>query len=163
MKYFFPVMMALVIMVGLGASLTPIIAEQFFPNSASRYQKANPDNAKEALATWFSVSSKSFVEVSAIRHQSPERSTRWYKFVTNRKPVQVFIKRMRLEQLNLDETVLQQAFMATLPPVDWWKPASLQRKSYFMGKDGRSVIKLIYNAETETGYLLIESTTEPKA
>lgn len=162
MKYFFPVLMALVIMVGLGASLTPIIAEQFFPSTASRYQKANPDDAKEALATWFGVSSKDFTEVNAIRHQTTERNTRWYHFVTNRKPVQQFIKRMRLEQLNLNDTVMQQSFMAIIPPVDWWKPASLQRESYFTGKDGGSVIKLIYNAETETGYLLIESAMQPK-
>lgn len=157
MKYFFPVLMALVIMVGLGASLTPIIAEQFFPSTESRYQKANADDAKEALATWFGVSSKDFAEVNAIRYQSAQQSTRWYQFVTHRKPVERFIGRMRLEQLDLDETLLQQEFMHLVPPVDWWNPASLQRQSYFAGKDGRNTIKLIYNAETETGYLLIES------
>lgn len=157
MKYFFPVLMALVIMVGLGASLTPIIAEQFFPSTESRYQKADSDDAKEALATWFGVSSKDFTEVNAIRYQSAQQSTRWYQFVTNRKPVERFIGRMRLEQSDLDETLLQQEFMTLVPPVDWWEPASLQRQSYFAGKDGRNTIKLIYNAETETGYLLIES------
>lgn len=161
MKYFFPVLMALVIMVGLGASLTPIIAEQFFPSTESRYQKANPENAKEALATWFAVSSTDFTEVNAIRYQSAQYNARWYKFITNRKPVQRFIGRMQLEQLDLDETVLKQEFMTLIPPVDWWQPTSLKRQSYFAGQDGRNMIKLIYNAETETGYLLIESKRQP--
>ncbi len=160
MKYFFPVLMALVIMVGLGTNLTPIIAEQFFPGSASRYQKAKPDDAKEALATWFGASSIDFGTVNAIRYQSAQYSTRWYQFVTKRKPVQRFIVRMRLKQLDLDKTILKQEFMVPPPPVDWWQPASLQRQTYFTGQDGRSTIKLIYN-DTETGYLLIESKHQP--
>lgn len=157
MKYFFPALMAFFIMVGLGTTLTPFIAEQFFPTTQSRFQKANPDDTKEALATWFGISAKEFVSVEAIRYQAVPHSTRWYRFVTNRIPVERFIKRMHLEQLSLDETILQQEFMATMPPIGWWQPAALQRKSYFRGRDGLNIIKLIYNAESNTGYLLVET------
>lgn len=135
MKYFFPLLMAFFIMVGLGVSLTPFIAEQFFPTTQSRFQKANPDEAKEALAAWFGASATDFSSVNAIRYQAVPHSTRWYRFVIQRLPVERFIKRMRLEQLDLSEAVLQQEFMTTTPPVDWWQPATLQRQSYFRGRD----------------------------
>ena len=157
MKYFFPVLMALVIAVGLGASLTPYIAEQFFPSGQTRFQKANAEDAKEALAVWFGVPSSELKTVSAIRYQSAQQNVRWYQFVADRQPVEQFIKRMRLEQLDLNDIILKEAFLAQQPPVTWWQPGSLQRKTYFSGNDGTSRIKLIYNAEQQAGYLLVET------
>ncbi|MEZ5536457.1 MAG: hypothetical protein R3F02_12625 [Thiolinea sp.] len=157
MKYFFPILMALVIAVGLGASLTPYIAEQFFPTGQSRFQKANPEDAKEALAAWFGVASTELKEVNAIRYQSAQHNRRWYHFVTDRQAVEQFIKRVGLEQLDLNDAILKEAFLAEQPPVTWWQPESLQRESYFSGSEGATRIKLIYNAEQQTGYLLIET------
>jgi hypothetical protein len=157
MKYFFPILMALVIMVGLGASLTPYIAEQFFPSGQTRFQKANADDAKEALAAWFGVVSTEFSDVNAIRHQSAQQNRRWYRFSTGRTPVEQFIKRMRLEQLELSDEVLNSEFLTDKPPVAWWQPETLQRKSYFRGNDGANLIKLIYHAQQQSGYLLVET------
>lgn len=163
MKYFFPVLMALVIMVGLGASLTPYIAEQFFPTNQSRFQKADPENAREALATWFGVVSTELSTVEAIRYQSAQQSRRWYHFASGREPVEQFIKRMRLEQLDLNDEILKTEFLTDQPPVEWWQPGTLQRQSYFRGSDSTNLIKLIYHAEQQTGYLLIESERKNKS
>jgi hypothetical protein len=53
--------------------------------------------------------------------------------------------------------------MTSKPPVDWWKPQELTRQSYFTGKTGEQVLNLIYNAELQQGYLLIDTPIVAKA
>ncbi len=130
--------MAVVITIGLGVQLTPYIAEYFFPS-------------------WFGVPSTELSQVHAIRYQSAQQNRRWYQFSVERTPVERFIRRLRLQQMELNEAVLNSQFLTKRPPVDWWHPESLQRKSYFSGNDGANRVKLIYNADNKSGYLLVES------
>lgn len=155
MKYFFPLLIAGVVLVGLMVNLTPLIAGYFVPVPQQGYQKAQSGQSQQALASWFGASSGEFGDVRAIRLKSSETPVRWYRFEVGRQPVERFIRRLQLEQLEMDDKVLDKEFMALLPPVDWWKPAELERESFFLGKDGQETIRLIYNAELETGYLLI--------
>lgn len=157
MKYFFPLLMAVVIIVGLGANLTPYIAGYFFPAEQTRFQQANADEATEALAGWFGIPSTGLSGVNAIRYQSAQQNRRWFQFTVERTPVERFIRRLRLQQAELDDTVLNTEFLTDKPPVNWWQPKSLQRKSYFSGNDGANRVKLIYNADSQNGFLLVES------
>lgn len=149
--------MAVVITIGLGVQLTPYIAEYFFPSGQAHFQQANPHEAREALANWFGVPSTELSQVHAIRYQSAQQNRRWYQFSVERTPVERFIRRLKLQQMELDDAVLNNQFLTKRPPVDWWHPESLQRKSYFSGSDGANRVKLIYNADNESGYLLVES------
>ncbi|MEZ5479972.1 MAG: hypothetical protein R3E95_21565 [Thiolinea sp.] len=158
MKYLFPALMGAVILIGLLVNVTPYVAGYFFPAGADGYQKASPAQAQEALASWFEASPQDFGEVLALRKQENQDIWRWYRFAVGRQAVEHFIRRLGLQQNDLDAAVLQAEFMAEPPPVDWWQPAELERRSYFSGQDQGMSIRLIYHAERELGFLLIRST-----
>ena len=157
MKYFFPILMGFLILVGIVVSVTPFLGEWFFPAKA-HFQQADSEDAKEALANWFSVPPEALSEVKAIRWVDEKSQWRWFRFRIARQPVEAFIVGQKLEQRDMDAFVLQQQFMEKVPPVDWWQPAALDRKSYFFLDRGGMETRLLYQAEQEICYLLLKST-----
>ncbi len=157
MKYFFPALMALVIMSGLVLVITPFIAEQFFPLATTSYQQAKTEDASQALADWLGVRPEQLSAVQAIRQRTVNASTAWFKFSVARPPVEQFIVRNRLQQKPLDAEAMQAVFMLQPPPVNWWQPASLQRETFFAGVDEGQSLALIYHAEQQLGFMRVKS------
>jgi len=40
--------------------------------------------------------------------------------------------------------------------IDWWKPETLTRETFFKGEDKDVMLNLVYNAELKRGYLLLQ-------
>lgn len=162
MKYFFPVLMAVVILFGIALTVTPYLAEWLYPLPASSYQKAKPDDARKAVAEWFNVAPASVTDAQAIRQRTPEGTRAWFVFALPREPVAQFVVDARLQQQALSAESMQQVFMAVVPPVEWWQPASLGRETWFSGKSGTGQdLALVYNADKQQGFLLVKTTTPP--
>lgn len=157
MKYFFPVLMALVILAGLTLALTPFIAEQFFPTQETTLRKAAPEQVQQALARWFETDPAEFSETRGIKQVSAQGDTNWFTFRVARQPVEHFIRQQRLRQQALTTEVLQRLFATNTPPADWWQPASLKRETFFGGLDEGHEIGLIYHADQQTGFLVIRT------
>lgn len=157
MKYFFPVLMGATILFGVGLTFTPIIMELLWPASQTSYQRAPEDDARRAMADWFSVPLKDVKAAHSIRQQAVQGTRTWFYFAMPRKGVEQFIIEHRLQQRPLSDAVLQQQWLANKPPVDWWQPARLQRETYFRGSDGRHNVALIYNADEQQGFMQIQT------
>ncbi|TXH69794.1 MAG: hypothetical protein E6Q83_08110 [Thiothrix sp.] len=157
MKYFFPGLMGLVILLGIGMTLTPYIANWLLPVSTTNYQQAKPKDARQAVADWFGVKPEQIKSAQAIRQRTQEGNTNWFMFEASREPVAQFIRSARLPQINLDQAALQSVWLDKIPPVNWWQPAELKRETYFSGKTENRRLSLIYNEEQQKGYLLIDS------
>ena len=154
MKYFLPFIMALTILTGIVVALTPYAFDYFFPVKENVIREADPEAAADALNIWFLSPSADFRDVHAVRKRSKVKSTSWFYFKVKRAAVENFIGAKKLEQLDLNEDILNTTFFATSPPRAWWKPKSLTRSSYFKGIDQGRYLALIYNAETEEGFLV---------
>ena len=163
MKYFFPLMMALVILAGIGLTVTPFIGEYIFPASKTTLRAADPEQAKLALADWFSTPPATLTEVQAIKQVSAQSSNSWFTFKAEPTPVKNFIIQNQLKQQDLTPDLLKAAFMAENPPAAWWQPASLARQTCFIGTDEGREIGLIYDAEQQTGFLIIRTHDEKAA
>ncbi len=158
MKYFFPVLMGIVILLGLGLTLTPYLADWLLPVNAANYQQAKPNDARQAVADWFDVKPEQIKSAQAIRRRTNEGHTSWLVFEANRESVAQFVMSARLQQANLDQTALQSIWLSNPPPVSWWQPAELKRETYFSGKTENRTLTLIYNEEQQKGYLMVKST-----
>lgn len=157
MKYFFPILMAGLILAGITLTATPYIAEVLFPAGKASFQSAKPEHTQQALASWFNTPLDAFSNTHGIKQQNARGSTEWFTFEVARKPMETFIYRHHLQQRELTPTLLQNVFLQNIPPVDWWQPASLQRETYFNGTDEGQELSLIYNAELQRGFLIVNT------
>jgi hypothetical protein len=165
MKYFFPLMMALLILAGVSLTLTPIIAEFIFPASKTTLRAADPAEAKLAMAEWLGTRPESLADVQGITQVSTQGNTSWFTFKVERAPVENFIHQHQLKQQNLTPETLQGLFMAQNPPAPWWQPAKLERQTCFIGTDEARELGLIYNADQKIGFLItraLQKTSEFK-
>lgn len=161
MKYFFPALMALVILAGVSLALTPYIAEQFFPASKTTLRTADPERAKQALANWFGTDPANMINVQASSQTSAQGNASWFMFETERAAVEYFIRQNGLTQQDLSTDILQSTFMTQQPPAPWWQPATLERETYFKGTDNSRDIGLIYHAELKKGFLIVRTYQKP--
>lgn len=161
MKYVFPTLMAFVILAGVSLTLTPYIAEQFFPASKTGLRAANPERAKQALADWFGTTPANLTQAQAIHQRSTQGNTSWFMFATERSAVEYFIRQNGLKQQELNPEILQNTFMTQQPPAPWWQPAALARETCFLGSDAEHDIGLIYHAELKTGFLVVRTQQKP--
>ena len=161
MKYFFPLMMALVILSGLSLIVTPYIGEYMFPASKTSLRAAPPEQAKQALADWFHISPDSLSEVQAIKQVSAQGDNSWFTFKADAAPVKNFILQNQLKQQDLTPETLQRVFMAQTPAIPWWQPAALQRQTCFIGSDEGREIGLIYQAEQGKGFIITRTQIKP--
>jgi hypothetical protein len=162
MKYFFPILMALVILAGISLVLTPYIAEQLFPAPTTSLRKADPQQVAQALAQWFATTPDQLSETQGVNQVSAQGNTAWFTFRVGQEPVRQFILHNQLQQQDLTDERLQQVFFAQNPPASWWQPASLGRQTCFIGTDGGRQLGLIYHAEQQRGFLVVR-TAVPKA
>lgn len=157
MKYFFPALMALAILAGITLTVTPYVADWFFPMPTSNLRKAEPQQVAQALAQWFNARPEQFRAPQGIHQVTAEDNTAWFGFQVSREPVETFIRTHRLQQQALTPELLQQVFTSQQPPAEWWQPQALQRETYFSGEvDGRAVA-LIYHAEQQQGFLIVRT------
>lgn len=157
MKYFFPVLMGILILFGIVLTATPYIADWLLPVSASSYQQAKAEDARQAVADWFGVKSEQIKSAQAIRQRTAQGSYSWLVFEAAREPVAQFVINARLKQQALDQATLQAMWLANIPTVDWWQPAELKRETYFSGKTENRTVALIYNEALQKGYLLVKT------
>ncbi|WP_020558164.1 hypothetical protein [Thiofilum flexile] len=162
-KYFFPLLMGVLILFGVVLTATPWVADYLIPAKTTGYRRAPAPEAQEALANWFNVHPNEVKYPEAIQYITPEQKTAWFKFDIERKPVEQFIRAMGLKQMDLTAEVMQQRFLAHKPPVDWWRPTELTRQTYFTGLSGGQTLSLVYNAELQRGYLLVNTPIDPKS
>ncbi len=158
MKYFFPVLMGFLILSGLILTATPYIADWLLPVTASRYQQAKPEDARQAVADWFGVKPEQIKSAQAIRQRTAEGNTAWLMFEAAREPVVQFVVNARLKQENLDQVNLQALWLTDAPKLAWWQPAELKRETYFLGKTENRTLALMYNEAMQKGYLLVKTT-----
>jgi len=161
MKYFFPALMVFVILAGVSLTLTPYIAEQFFPTSKTTLRVADPERAKQALADWFGTTPANVTDVQASNQSAAQGSTSWFMFGTERTGVEYFIRQNNLKQQNLSPEILQNTFMTQQPPAPWWQPAALERETCFIGSAEGREIGLIYHAELKKGFLIVRTHQKP--
>lgn len=161
MKYFFPLLMALVILAGVSLIVTPFIAEYIFPASKTTLRAADPKEATQALADWFGVPPSNLSGVQAIKQVATQGNTSWFTFTLERTPVEHFIVQNQLKQQALTPDLLQNTFMAQTPPIAWWQPAQLQRETCFIGKVEEREMGLIYDAERKVGFLILRTYVKP--
>ena len=161
MKYFFPALMVFVILAGVSLTLTPYIAEQFFPASKTTLRVADPERAKQALADWFGTTPANVTDVQASNQSAAQGSTSWFMFGTERTAVEYFIRQNNLKQQNLSPEILQNTFMTQQPPAPWWQPAALERETCFIGSAEGREIGLIYHAELKKGFLIVRTHQKP--
>lgn len=158
MKYFFPVLMGILILLGLVLTVTPYMANWLLPVSAASYQQAKPEDARQAVADWFGVKPEQIKSAQAIRQRTVQGSTSWLVFEAVREPVAQFVINARLKQQTLDQANLQAIWLTNSPVIDWWQPAELKRETYFSGTTENRSLALIYNEALQKGYLLIKTT-----
>ncbi|QQZ28922.1 hypothetical protein HMY34_09235 [Thiothrix subterranea] len=161
MKYFFPALMVFVILAGVSLTLTPYIAEQFFPASKTTLRVADPERAKQALADWFGTTPANVTDVQASNQSAAQGNTSWFMFGTERTGVEYFIRQNNLKQQNLSPEILQNTFMTQQPPAPWWQPAALERETCFIGSAEGREIGLIYHAELKKGFLIVRTHQKP--
>lgn len=157
MKYFFPILMACLILAGITLTVTPYIADMLFPVGKASFQAAKPAETRQALADWFNTPLDAFSETYGIKQRNAHSSTAWFAFHVAREPVQTFIFRHHLQQRDLTPELLQKIFLQNSPPVDWWQPALLQRQTYFSGSDEGQELGLVYDAESQRGFLIVKT------
>ncbi len=147
--------MALVILFGLVLALTPFIGSIFFPPPDASTQMAKSEVARTALARWFNAPVAAFVDVRAIKKVSQKKSLSRFSFSTPADVVRAFISTKELEQKALSDEVMLRVFADK--SISWWQPEALGRETWFNGQDQGRLLSLIYNAKTERGVLVVES------
>ena len=155
MKYFFPILMTVLVLAGLVLTFTPYVAEQFLPAQQNSLRPADPQQIKQALASWFGTTATAITEARGLSLLSAQGSTAWLEFATERAGVERFIANNHLKQQELNPTILQDFFTTANPPAPWWQPATLQRQTYFSSNEQGRQLGLIYNAELQRGYLIV--------
>ena len=162
MKTYLPqILMGLVILFGIGLTVTPFVAENFFPASEAEVRQAKSRDVVQALKTIFQSPDGDISDARAIHKKTADSKTAWFSFRSVRKPVQSFIHARKLEQKELSEEILNQAFFKNAPPVSWWQP-DLGTETYFTGEDNMNKLHLIYNSRTKRGVLVISTSLNNK-
>lgn len=157
MKYFFPILMFIVIAAGLGMMITPYIAEQLVPMPDKQKRMAKAEQLQLALGRWFDTQAGEFVDVQGMEIIKPAGKMAAFSFSVDRKPVERFIHTKQLEQLELSEAFLQKHFYTDEIAASWWQPKALATETWFSGIDSGRQLNLIYNPKTRRGALLIET------
>lgn len=158
MKFLFPLLMVIVVLIGFGSALTPMIAELIVPVPEVTVKKAEPEAVADALHQWFGADRQvRFTDTRGINRSDDKGRTSWMTFKVDPKTVSRFIRMRGLEQKGLNEEVLNSMFSIGKVPAEWWNPAELTRETWFSGADGGRDIGLIYNAELQKGYLVASS------
>lgn len=161
MKYFFPVLITVVVLSGLVLTFTPFVAEQLLPSPTTSMRQADPQQIKQALANWFGTSASAITQAQGISLLTAEGTTAWFEFSTDRQGVERFIVTNHLKQQELTSAIMQDFFTNAKPPAEWWQPTSLQRQTYFSGTEQGREVGLIYNAETQKGFLIVYTRKKP--
>jgi hypothetical protein len=161
MKYFFPILFSAILLSVAAVVATPYIAEKLLPLPETRFQTALPADIKQALANWSGTTPDVFSDVKGINKIAPQSSTSWFAFTAPRQPIEKFINIHHLQQQDLTPERLQTVFQEKTPPASWWQPASLERQTYFFGAEGEQELGLIYNAESQHGFLLARTKLQP--
>lgn len=146
--------MGLLIFSGIALTVTPYIAEQFFPADKTSVHLAKPEEVAQALSGWFGTAPNTVKGAQGINQVTAEATTAWFAFGIARPPVEHFIRQYGLQQQPLTPEVLQETFASKAPPANWWQPASLGRETYFTGSDDERNLALIYNAELQRAFLV---------
>jgi hypothetical protein len=157
MKYFFPVLMFIVIAAGLGMMITPYIAEHLVPMPDKQTRMAKTEQLQMALGRWFNAPAGAFVDVQGMEVVRPDGKVAAFSFSVNRKPVEGFIRSKQLEQRELSESLLQTHFHTNDISASWWQPKALATETWFTGRDNDRQLNLIYNPKSRRGVLLIET------
>lgn len=157
MKYFFPILMALLIFSGITLVVTPFVAEWLLPVPSDGFRQAKPEEVKKALASWFGTKVEAFGETYGVNQSSAQGTTAWFAFSVAREPVTHFIRKNHLQQQDLTPERLHSLFLTQSPPVAWWQPASLQRETCFVGTQEGRQLSLIYHAEQQRGFLVVRT------
>ena len=152
--------MTLTILAGLSLVVTPYVAEWLLPAETSTYRAAPAAEMKQALSGWFKTEVSNLAEVQGLQRLSPEGNTSWFKFSMPRQPVEQFIRSNRLQQKPLTPDLMNTTFSGKDLPAPWWQPADLSRQTCFVLADEGQQLGLIYNAETQQGYLVVRSRTK---
>lgn len=155
MKYFFPILIGIVVTAGVVLTFSPFVMNVIFPVDESKPQIAISDRARVALADWFSVNPNRMNAVQAYREtdQISGKQNMYFTFSTTPDTVRDFIRKKGLEQKELSDEVMQNTFAKST--VSWWQPEALNRKTWFNGNDGSAELSLIYNAQKQRGVLVI--------
>ncbi len=155
MKFFFPIIMAFTILVGLGSALTPMLADRFFPVPDVIMKKADPDSVANALHQWFeAVPNVEFTETRGLNRTDATGRISWMVFSVDPRTVSRFIHARGLTQKALTPEILGSIFANATPAAIWWDPAELTRETWFSGHHSGREIGLIYNADMQRGYLV---------
>lgn len=155
MKYFFPILIGIVVTAGVVLTFSPFVMHYIFPVDESKPQIAISDRARVALADWFSVDPNKMDTVQAYREkdQHSGKQKMYFSYSTDPDTVRKFISKKGLEQQELTDEVMQTIFAKS--SVSWWQPQALNRETWFTGNDGPATLSLIYNAESKRGVLVI--------
>lgn len=149
--------MALVIGAGVMLTATPFVLEYLVPASKTSFQAADDQEAQQAIKRWFNAEVGEVTAAKAIRQVSAQSKLGWFEFHAEREAVVRFIRQQRLQQKELSEDELQRIFKQVDPPVAWWQPERLERKSYFVGGSQQEQLYLIYNDALKLGFLMTKS------
>ena len=160
-KYIPQILMGLVILFGIVLTVTPYVAENFFPASEEEVRQAKSKDVAQALRAIFQSPDGDITDAKAIHKKTTTSKTAWFSFRSVRKPMQRFIHARKLEQKELSEDILNQAFFKNNPPIDWWNP-DLGTETYFKGIDDNNEVHLIYNSRTKRGVLVISTAFNKK-
>lgn len=155
MKFIIPLLFAVVVFVGFGSALTPMIAGWLVPVPEVTVKKAEPGAVADALHQWFDAEPQvRFTEVQGLHRLAAESRISWMTFKVDAQTVSRYIHRQGLSQDPLDQRVLTEIFHDGTVPAEWWMPAELNRETWFSGIDAGRQIGLIYDAERQKGYLV---------
>jgi hypothetical protein len=155
MKYFFPLLMFIVIAAGLGMVLTPFIAEHLMPMPDKQTRMAKAEQLQLALGRWFDTQAGEFVDVQGMEVIKPNGKVAVFSFSVERKPVERFIHIKALKQLELSDVYLQEHFYTDEISAPWWQPNALATETWFSGIDSGRQLSLIYNPKTRRGVLSV--------
>ncbi len=157
MKTLSTVIMGLAILVGLILTLTPFVADKFFPIPENTVRQAKPEAAAKALKQWFQSPDAPFIAVQAINKKTPTSNTAWFAFSVGRRPVETYIINKKLEQKELTPEIMENTFYTKTPPATWWQPSALAQETYFSGEDQGRIVYLIYSPKSKRGVLVTKT------
>ena len=156
MRYFFPFLMALLIVSGLFLTITPFVADYFMPVPDKQTRTTKEQQLRNALARWFNTDSAQFLDVQGIEKRDTEKKIAFYAFSIDREPVARFVTQKKLVQKAFTEQVFNDIFYQNKRPASWWQPEALGAETWFTGFDQQRYLHLSYNPKTRRCLLVIE-------
>ena len=146
--------MLLAIGTGLLRALTPFFADKLFPVPENVIRQAKPEAAAMALKQWFGAPDAQFIDVQAINKNTYDNKISWFSFSVGRAPVEKYIISKKLQQNELNATILNTIFFEDKRPASWWQPTALAQETYFTGVDQGRQVSLIYSPDAKRGVLV---------